>query len=95
MDNATGKWVNNVTWVDSDRLGNPIIGIMPEVSVDVSQPGYYVHNYTSLNQIEPWVVVAKPHPDFFMMLWCGHNPALKYAGGILMSKSKNYADMPK
>ena len=29
------------------------------------------------------------------MLWCGHNPVMKYAGGILLSKNKNYADMPK
>ena len=40
-------------------------------------------------------MVSKPHPDYYMMLWCGSNPALKYAGGILMSKSKNYSDMPK
>ena len=30
-----------------------------------------------------------------MMLWCGENPVVKYAGGILLSKGKNYADMPK
>ena len=30
-----------------------------------------------------------------MMLWCGENPVMKYAGGILLSKGKNYSDMPK
>jgi hypothetical protein len=64
-------------------------------SVTTPYPGYFVHWYPSLNQTEPWVVISKPHSDYMMMLWCGENPVMKYAGGILLSKSKDYNDMPK
>jgi hypothetical protein len=93
FDKTNQQWVNNVTWVDTFKKGEPLIGIIP--SVTVPYPGYFVHWYPSLNQTEPWVVISKPHEDYMMMLWCGENPVMKYAGGILLSKNKNYDDMPK
>jgi hypothetical protein len=95
FDSAQNASVNNVTWVNTFEKDPSLIGIVPTVTVDPKQPGVFVHLYPTLNQTEPWTVISKPHPDFAMMLWCGENPVLKYAGGILLSKSKNYADMPK
>lgn len=93
FDKEAQQWINNVTWVDADDRTPKLIGIKP--SVTAPYPGYFVHWYPTLNQTEPWVVVSKPHEDYMMMLWCGENPVMKYAGGILLSKSKNYDDMPK
>jgi hypothetical protein len=92
-DNSTNQWINNVTWVNTFDKNN-LIGIIPSVTVPENAPGYFVHWYPTLNQTEPWVVISKPHDDYMMMLWCGENPVMKYAGGILLSKSKNYNDMP-
>ena len=46
-----------------------------------------IHNYGVLNQIEPWTVVSRPHEDWALMLWCGENPAMTYAGGIVITKA--------
>ena len=54
-----------------------------------------MHYYDNLSQVEPWVVISKPHEDYLLMLWCGSNPVLKYAGGILMSRNNDYEQMPK
>ena len=93
FDKSSQQWINNVTWVNTYEKERPVIGIIP--SVTAPYPGYFVHEYPSLNQTEPWVVISKPSEDYMLMLWCGHNPVMKYAGGILLSKNKNYADMPK
>jgi hypothetical protein len=47
FDNATQQWINNVTWINTFRKSEPLIGIMP--SVTVPYPGYFVHWYPSLN----------------------------------------------
>jgi hypothetical protein len=60
----------------------------------MKNPGVFIHVYSDLDQIEPWTVVSMPHPDYMMMLWCGSNPVLKYAGGILLSKNKVYDGIP-
>ena len=86
------KWHNNVTWIDTYHSPKITIGTVP--TVHVTKPGYYIHEYPGLNQTEPWTVVSKPHDDYLMMLWCGENPVLKYAGGILLAKDKNYHNMP-
>ena len=84
---ATGTWINNVTWIDTFH-GNKIIGALP--TVNVSKPGVFMHYYDNLSQVEPWIVISKPHEDYLLMLWCGSNPVLKYAGGILMSRNNDY-----
>ena len=87
-------WSNNVTWICTTCGDNRTVGAYPYATVPY--PGYIMHNYTNLNQTEPWVIISKPHPDYMLMLWCGTNEVINYAGGILMSKgSKIYADMPQ
>ena len=29
------------------------------------------------------------------MLWCGFNPVIKYAGGLVMSRDRDYTHMPE
>ena len=36
-----------------------------------------------------------PHPDYMIMLWCGFNPVIKYAGGLVMMRNKDYTTMPQ
>lgn len=93
FDKASQQWVNNVTWVDDDVASKPVIGTIPTVTAPY--PGYFVHVYPEMDQTEPWVVVSKPHDDYMVMLWCGENPAMKYAGGIVVSKHKTADGMPK
>jgi hypothetical protein len=87
-----GIWTNNVTWIDTFH-GHQVIGAVPVVNM--SSPGVYNHYYDNLSQVEPWIVISMPHPDYLLMLWCGYNPVLKYAGGILMSRDNNYDHIPK
>ena len=85
--------MNNVTWMDETAKKPHIVGAMPVVTVPY--PGFYSHFYPTLNQTEPWIVISMPHPDYLFMLWCGENPVMKYAGGIVMSPNKDYHNMPE
>mmetsp|Transcript_55194 Transcript_55194/g.131545 ORF Transcript_55194/g.131545 Transcript_55194/m.131545 type:complete len:294 (+) Transcript_55194:112-993(+) len=93
FDEQRKVWVNNVTWLDTFHEPKRLIGTIPVVNV--TDAGVFMHYYDDLDQIEPWTVISKPHPDYMMMLWCGENPALKYAGGILLARDKDYHNMPK
>ena len=37
-------------------------------------------------QIEDWKFVAIPDPDWALVIWCGHNPLLKYNGAFIISR---------
>ena len=87
-----GIWTNNVTWVDTFH-GHQLIGAVPVVNI--TKPGVLMHYYDNLSQVEPWIVISMPDTDYLLMLWCGYNPVLKYAGGILMGKNNDYNAMPK
>lgn len=95
-DSKQKTWVNNVTWLNTMKPKPDIIGTQCPVYMEPNQPGVFVNGYPAINQTEPWIVVSMPHPDWAMVLWCGDNPVLKYAGAILLSRaSKNYHDIPK
>lgn len=86
-------WINNVTFMN--KYHKPPILIRAEPIVTVTYPGVYLHNYTSLRQLESWVVVSRPRRDYLFMLWCGQNKELSYAGGIVMSPNRDHRAMPK
>jgi hypothetical protein len=88
-----GTWINNVTWMNTYKTPPVEVRALPIVTV--SYPGVFLHNYTSLRQLENWVVVSRPTKDYMFMLWCGENKELKYAGGIVVSPHRVYADIPK
>ena len=88
------KWIANDTWIDNFSKPPQYTSVQPEVLMNATQPGVFWHWYDWLDQLEPQVVVSRPHPDYMLELWCGSNPALKYAGGLLMTRNKDISDMP-
>ena len=63
-----GTWINNVTWMNTYKTPPVEVRALPIVTV--SYPGVFLHNYTSLRQLENWVVVSRPTKDYMFMLWC-------------------------
>jgi len=58
-------------------------------NVTVSSPGTLLHKYTDpplTPQTEKWFVVAWPHPDWMLYVYCGSTPTGKYAGGAVVTR---------
>lgn len=93
-----GSWRDNVTWTNA--FVNPPVttGSYPIVSIDPSRPGDIFTNYTDAPlqpQLDHWVVVSKPHPDYMFLIWCGGNPVVTMGGALVVSKNKNEYGMPE
>lgn len=43
---------------------------------------------TYLN-LEKWIVVSRPTPDYMLVFWCGNIPIQAYNGGLLLSRFRN------
>lgn len=81
-----GSYINDVTW--NNTFVNPPVVVEAKPIVSIIAPGVVLHDYQDIAlkpQLEYWIVVSHPHPDYMLMLWCGSNAALKYAGGIVIS----------
>jgi len=95
MKEVSGVWINNVTW--GDPFTKPMQFVLAAPLVTIPSPGVVFHNYTSIDltpQIEKWIVVSKPTADWMFMLWCGYNPMLTYAGGIVVSPYRTMNNIP-
>merc|ERR1711974_491130 len=90
--------MGNVTWTN-DFVKRPVTtGSYPIVSIDASRPGDILTNYTDAPlqpQVEHWVVVSKPHPDYMFLVWCGGNPVVTMGGALVVSKHKSEKGMPE
>jgi hypothetical protein len=87
-----GTWINNVSWLNTYHKPPVLVRALPVVTVDY--PGVFLHNYTTLRQLENWVVVSRPRPNYILMLWCGWNKELEYAGGIVISPERDASHIP-
>lgn len=97
-DPRNGHWINNVTYCGGEKDVCATDIIVTIANVSMPSPGVVHHTYTDAPlspQEEDWRLVSMPHPDYALMLWCGHLPVLDYAGGILISKHRNADKMPK
>jgi len=72
-------------------------GIRTVANASINTPGVITHTYDSAlsPQIEKWIVVSHPSPDFMLIYWCGNIPIQAYNEGLLLSRHRNDANMPK
>jgi len=94
---ASGQWVNNVTYCGGVKDKCVTDMIVTIANVSMTHPGVVHHDYTDAPldpQSEDWRLVSWPHQDYALMLWCGRLPVLDYAGGIVISRERTDKDMP-
>eukprot|EP00667_Euglena_gracilis_P018518 EG_transcript_19675 len=87
-----GTWVNNVTYQPTHV--EPPLQITAQPAVSVLYPGVYSHEYGGREQLENWVVVSRPRRHYMLVLWCGENPAMAYAGAVVLSPDRDAAHVP-
>ena len=70
-------------------------GIKALANVSITSPGVITHTYESplSPQIEKWIVVSHPSPDYMLIFWCGSLPIQDYNGGLLLSRHRNQDNM--
>ena len=70
-------------------------GIKTVANATITSPGVITHTYDSAlsPQIEKWIVVSHPSPDYMLIYWCGNIPIQAYNGGLLLSRHRNDNNM--
>ena len=70
-------------------------GIKTVANATINTPGVITHTYDSAlsPQIEKWIVVSHPSPDYMLIYWCGNIPIQAYNGGLLLSRHRNDENM--
>ena len=73
---------------------------MPVITIPEDRPGVVHHDYPLgqaplVPQIEDWKFVSMPHPEWALIVWCGHNPLIEYNGAFVISRQRSLDGIPK
>ena len=98
-----GSWINNTTFCggnDSKCLNDKYYVTVPQIYIEADRPGIVVHDYPLgqaplVPQIEDWKFVSIPHPDWALVVWCGHNPLIQFNGAYIISRQRSLDNIPK
>jgi len=93
--NKDGQWQNNISFCAGkankciSRGGGA--GIKTVANASINSPGVITHSYDSAlsPQIERWIIVSHPTPDYMLIYWCGKIPIQTYNGGLLLSRHRS------
>jgi len=89
-------WVNNTTYCGGTNSTCTTDQIVTMPHATMPSPGLIRLEYDDeplLPQIERWHIVSFPDPQFMFVIWCGENPALKYNGAFLLSRTRTQEGM--
>ena len=70
--------------------GKKPVHLIASPSINPNNPALLDVDYTNpplKPQEEEWYVISKPHPDWLMYAYCGENPAAKYAGVNIITRT--------